>query len=39
MDIRKISDTIYKGNDRVKKEQMDEVYYKMSDFLKDYNRI
>ena len=38
MDIRKISDTIYKGSDRVKKEKMDEVYYKMSDFLKDYNK-
>ena len=38
MDIKKISDTIYKGHDNTKKEKMDQVYYKMSDFLKEYNR-
>lgn len=38
MDIRKISDTIYKGNDTAKKEKMDEVYYRMADYLKNYNK-
>lgn len=38
MDIKTISDTIYNGGDRAKKEKMDEVYYKMADCLKDYNK-
>lgn len=38
MDIRTISDTIYKSGDRAKKEMMDEVYYKMADYLKAYNQ-
>ena len=37
MDIRKISDTIYSSNDRTKKEMMDEIYYKMGDYLKNNN--
>lgn len=38
MDINKIGDAIYRGNDRAKKEKMDEVYYEMSDFMKEHNR-
>lgn len=38
MDINKIGDAIYRSNDRAKKEKMDEVYYRMSDFLKEHNR-
>lgn len=37
MDIKKISDKIYRGSDREKKDKMDEVYYEMADFLKEHN--
>lgn len=37
MDIRKISDAIYKGSDRTKKELMDDVYYKMGDYIRQAN--
>lgn len=33
--IRKISDPIYHENDREKMEKMNEVYYKIADYVKD----
>jgi hypothetical protein len=38
MDIRKISDTIYKGHDIHKKDLMDDVYYKMAEWVKENNK-
>lgn len=37
MDINTIGKNIYKGSDLRKKEQMDAIYYKMADFLKEHN--
>lgn len=36
MDINKIGKKIYKESDVHKKEEMDEVYYRMADFLKEH---
>lgn len=38
MDIRKISDAIYEGSDKVKKEKMNEIYYRMADYVKNNNK-
>lgn len=37
MDIKKISDEIYSGKDKNKKEEMDVVYYDMADYIKKHD--
>lgn len=37
MDIRTISDAIYHNDDRCKMEKMNQVYYKLADYVKEYH--
>ena len=37
MDIRKVSDMVYHDDDKYKMEEMNKVYYKMADFIKERN--
>ena len=37
MDIRTISDAVYHDDDRCKMEKMNEVYYKIADYVKSYH--
>lgn len=37
MDIRTVSDAIYHDDDRCKMEKMNEIYYKMADYIRTYN--
>lgn len=38
MSIKKISDVIYNGDDKEKKNELDKIYYKMADYLKEHDR-
>lgn len=38
MGLKEISQQIYAGDNINKKKQMDEIYYKMADFVKEYNK-
>lgn len=37
MDIRRVSDMVYHDDDRYKMEEMNKVYYRMADYIRDHH--
>lgn len=38
MNMKEISEAIYNSDDKAKKNELDKVYYKMTDYLKEHDR-